>query len=355
MQTFSARVRIRTTQKVHTLRWLALYLRSGIPIRESLSLMVRESRRDAQTRLLTQVRNDIDVGRTLSESLGRFPYAYHSLELNIISIGETTGTLPTSLERASEILKMQSSLKQRLLSALLYPTCILLGTISVSLFLLIFAFPKIVPLLTTMGADLPLPTRIIIGTSDLIQAKGLLIVLSTSILVGITLSVSRWNRARRVIQFSMLRVPLLGASLRLYYVANISKLLSVLLRSGVRVEAAIAQVRSGILFIPYEVMLRALEEGTAQGHRLSDQLRNYPLLFSRTSIEIISAGEITGTLSDSFLAAADVCEEELSELTDRLSSLLEPILMVGMGAVVGFIALAIILPMYSLTQNISLP
>lgn len=348
-------MRISNMQKVQVLRRLALYLRSGIPIKKSLALMLDDSSDRAHAHILTHVLNDIDAGRTLSQSLGRFTRAYGSLELNLISIGESTGTLPASLERASELLKLRVALRQQLLSALLYPACILLGIVAISLFLVIFAFPKIIPLLIAMNTELPLPTRVMIGTSALVQEHGTAIAASICFLLVIIAFSLRGDKFRRAVQYQILRIPILGTSVRLYYVANISRLLSILLKSGVRVEAAIAQVRNGISFIPYQALLHTLEESSLHGHRLSDYMRDHPLLFPKSSIEIISAGEITGTLSDSFRTTAEVYEEYLSELTNRLSSLVEPVLMVCMGTIVGFIALAIILPMYGLTQSISLP
>ncbi len=229
----------------------------------------------------------------------------------------------------------------------------MLGTISVSGFLTLYAFPKMIPLFKGFHAKLPFTTRVLIGISDACTKHGLLIFACFAVAVTGVVMLLRKPRIRRRIQFLGTRLPLISQVTISYYLANINRTLSLLLKSGMRIEASLLLASDGLSHAPYKESLERVRVGIIEGTRVSANLRKEPVLYPAVVTQLISAGEITGNLRESFSSVADIYEDRLDELTRTLSTLVEPALMLVMGLIVGFVALAIITPIYGLTQNIT--
>lgn len=348
----ATRLNISVDAKVLLARRLSLYLRSGVTIFDALHLIAVETRSASQQVLVKSLRESIAQGKTLSSASALFPRIFNQFQISLITIGEATGTLADNLSYLSELLKRQAALKRTIVSALFYPAIVALGTIAITLFLILFAFPKIMPLLKSLDTDLPLPTQILISVSTLLQQHWLALLIAFILMFICSFFFIKNQVVRNYIERSVLRLPYFGKLSSFYNIATISHLLSVLTRSGVRLDHGLLLVHNGTRNSLYKSSITVIQHHVVNGQQLTHGLRMYPTLYPSIAIELISSGEVTGNLSQTLEAVAALYEERLFELTKNLSSLVEPILMLFMGGIVGFVALAIILPMYSITQSI---
>lgn len=331
---------------------LSLYLRSGIPIRDALGFMRDSAKRGASRRILGDIDDAVLHGTSLAAALGVFSKAFPVFETRLIEIGERSGSLSQNLAYLASLLARRRTLARKIRSALMYPGIIVIGTIGVTAFLLLYAFPKIMPIFRGLQTPLPFATRMLIGMSDGMAAHGWAILTGMLIVVVIAVLLMRHSFVRRHTERIALRLPLLGALTRAYNLALISRTLATLLASGVPLILALTLVGNGVQSGSYRVALLATGERVRDGRRFSSELKEHSWLFPHTFVELVAAGESTGSLSGSLDTAAQVYEEDLDEGTHTLTTLLEPVLMIAMGLLVGGIAMAIISPIYGITQNI---
>ena len=347
-------IRFNTTQQALFARRLALYLRSGIPITQALSFMSEDAASRSSRYLFGVLLQVIETGQRLSSALAQFPKQFDSFAIGFVSVGETSGNLSETLERLALSLNKRDQLRRKILSALAYPAIVFCGTIGMTLFLTLYIFPKIIPILSGFGSKLPFTTRVLIGLNELFRDHFLvLITLCLVALVCMVLGLRNTN-VRRILESILLRIPILAPLLQYYAVAMFSRMLSLQLRSGVRILPALTLTQHALPGLLYAEGLEDIESHLAQGQRLSAATRAHERLFPALVSQMIAAGEVTGTLGANLETLADLYEEHLDELTRNLSVLIEPVLMMSMGFVVGFVALAIITPIYGITQNLTL-
>jgi type II secretory pathway component PulF len=346
------RLRIRMTDRILLVRRLSLYLRAGIPIIEALDL-IHDDAHGNQRQFLYIVRNDVRHGASLSYSLRQFPRVYKPFHIQMIAMGETSGTLSDSLRHVAELLTKRAQLSRSLISAFIYPVLIGVGTLLLSGLLIGYVFPKLTPLFRGLHTTLPFTTRVLISISWVLQHKYLEILILSVLTILATRYSFRLRHVRNIFDQSMFRLPLIGPLTKAYFLAHIFHSLSLLLRSGVRLDASLSLIRKSISNKRYSESLLVVEEKIMTGIKMTETLRTFPDLYPLTAIQLIAAGEMTGTLSESAHSVSELYEEALREHLQTVTILIEPALMLSMGFIVGFVALAIISPMYALTQNLS--
>ena len=280
-----------------------------------------------------------------------FPKAFPAFEIHCIEVGERSGSLPESLAYLAGLLQRRRLLSRKMRAALLYPGIIAIGTVGVTGFLLLYTLPKIVPIFQDLNVTLPFTTRVLIRISDSVSDHGVLMSGMSCLLAFCLFWFARTPWASRSIELMVLRTPLIGRLVSSYNLALISKTLSTLLSSGISLIPALALVGNGMTHSLYREAVSRLGERVNEGSRLSTELGRFPKLFPHTFMELTFVGESTGSLGKSLGTAADLYEEELDEQTRTLTTLIEPALMIVMGLMVGFVAMAIITPIYGITQG----
>lgn len=342
------------SERIHFYSRLSLYLRSGIPIRDALGFMCDSARLPSSRKILSDVDGAILEGTSLTRALGAFPKVFPSFETHFVEVGERSGSLAENLRYAASLLNRKRVLTRKIRSALIYPLVIVLGTVAITCFLLFYTFPKIIPIFKGLDVPLPITTRMLIGVSDLTANHGLLL-LGIACLVAVCIGVvlSR-PKVRQCAEKAGLRSPLFGNLIRSYNLALFSRTLAILTKSGIPLIPALHLLGNGIRHQEYRAALKTISERVSEGRRLTQELKAYPALFPHTLLELIASGESTGSLGSSLSSASEFYEEELDEGIRTLTILIEPALMIVMGVLVGFIAMAIITPIYGITQNLSL-
>ncbi len=340
-------------QQILFTRRLALYLHSGIPIARALGHLQEDVPSPSAAHIFAAIEQIIAMGLPLSQGLSTFPQIFDSFVVGFIRTGEASGTLPETLERLALHLQKRNSLRGKLRSALIYPTVVLLGTVAVSVFLAVFIFPKIIPLLQGFHTTLPLPARVLVSINSLIVQRGTVLLIISGGIILFFFFIRKNAYVRRFSESVRMRIPLIGLLYVYYSLATFTRTVSVQLTGGIRIIASIELAREALSGILYQDALIEIENRITQGQRFSTALRLYPKLFPPLVYQMVAAGEATGTLSANLSSLAVLYEDNLDELTRNLTVLVEPVLMVVMGCIVGFIALAIITPVYQITQSLS--
>ncbi|MDB5236900.1 MAG: type secretion system protein [Parcubacteria group bacterium] len=344
---------MRTDEIILFVRRLALFLRAGIPINTALEMLRQDTQRKKSLRIVTMLAEDVLQGKRLSDALARFPRIFDSLHISLIEVGEASGALAGHLEQVAVLCARRRDDRQRIISTLTYPLIIVFATIALTAFLTLYAFPKILPLLRGFHQALPLSTRMLIGLTEFVQFHGwILVVAGIGLSAGIPYAL-RYSFIRRGTDRLSLHLPFFGQMLQHYYAASITRTLSTLLESGIGILPALALLARGIRHSAYADALVRMRERISEGRPIAQGFSEESHLFPVVIAQLVKAGELSGTLPESLRNAAQIYEQYLEEQSRLLQALIEPALMLIMGCIVGFVALAIISPIYGITQGIS--
>ncbi len=337
-------------EKIIFAKRLSILIKAGIPILDSLKMLKRQATSPVAVRILGSVVTDVENGQLLSASLGKFRNLFGDFALNIIHVGEMTGTLQENLNYLTEELGKKQELRRKVIGALVYPAFILTATIAMGALLTIFIFPKILPVFASFDFKLPLTTRMLIFISNTMIHYGFFMAIGLAGL-GVLFWLSLKNqRARFIIDHSILRIPIFGKLSQSYHLANFCRTLGLLLKSQVRIVQAVEIAGNTVQNLAYQRELKIIAENLTKGGKMSTHLELHTRLFPPIVPQMITVGEMTGNLSETLLYVAELYENEIDTLTKNLSTTLEPVLMIFMGLIVGFIAISIITPIYEITQ-----
>lgn len=332
---------------------LALYLKAGIPLAQGLLFGTEPPATPPVRRVLSGVLQGVLGGKPLAESMALYPRTFPQFERQMIELGEYGGTLTESLTRLATLLRRQRELRRTLVSALVYPAVISIGAILVSAFLVFVTFPKIVPVLEGLNTPLPLTTRVLITTSNFLSEYWLIILAAGAAVLMMGIIMLRRASVQAYVARLTLSLPVIGPLMRAYQAARQLRTLATLLGTGISMVPALAFLTNSAPPGPYRTALANIERGIHDGLTLSSSMAAYPRLFPRSAQQLVAAGESTGTLPVTLRSAAELFESEVAERSRALTALIEPVLMIGMGLSVGLIAIAIIAPIYGITQNLS--
>ncbi len=345
------RRRIRPAEAAMLTRQLATLLGAGFPLVPALDTLLSQGRSHTFNRILAQVKDSVVAGSSFAAALARYPGTFSTLFINMVRAGETSGTLEIVLDRLAEIGEKQEELKNRIRSAMTYPLLMLAVGLLVLFFLLTYIVPSITTIFSDMNQVLPAPTRFLIRLSALVQSGWWLMLLAVAGLVVLVRMLGKTAKGRFLIDRSLLRLPAVGALVRKMAVARFSRTLGSLLENGVVLLAALEIVKNvvGNVLLADAVAAAAREVGKGQG--LGNALAA-SRVFPDLPIQMISVGEQSGQLEAMLYKVADVYENEVQATILRMTSLLEPVMILLMGIVVGFIVLAICLPIFEMNTLI---
>ncbi len=333
---------------------LSFLVTAGMPILDALSLIRMQTKSKIKVQIFDSVIADISNGQFLSRSLEKTPHLFSRVAVQLIRVGETSGTLSQSLSYLATELQKKHILTRKIMSALLYPVFITIGTLGLTVVLIMYIFPKILPIFLSLNIVLPPSTRILIAVSWYLSHFGFYILLLLFLFTGAFIYLrKKYTKVERWEDIIFFNVPLAGELIRAYNVANFSRTLSVLLGSGMRLSDSLCTLASVTHNTLYSGACSEISESLLRGEPLARGLERYPKLFPDTLKHLVAVGESTGTLVTSLVYVAELYESEVDEQTKNLSSSVEPVLMVVMGMLVGFVAISVITPMYEITAHLS--
>jgi type II secretory pathway component PulF len=329
---------------------LSILLRTGSILSESLQVL-NSQLKDRLHVILTEVILDVEKGIMFSDALAKHPKVFPDLYVNIVRIGEESGMLEKNLEYLAEQLDKNYQLKKKVIGAMIYPMIILGGTFVLGICLAVFILPKIAEMFRSFKVKLPWTTRLLIGISDFIQNQGLLALV---LFVVMVLAVMYLRRLKFIKPYShrlILMLPVLGNVSKHFNLSMFYRSLSVLLKSGVTIDEGLRVCTKTTSNVTYQNFIMKTYDRIKSGETLYGELQSNGRLVPATDTQIINVGEASGTLSDSLAYIATIHEDELNDITRNLSSILEPILFIFLGVVVAILAMSIITPIYSITDQ----
>lgn len=344
--------KISTKEQIIFAKRLGFLMRSGMPILDSLNLLKKQVSGSSGLKFYEQIIGYVSSGKNLSSALSSLPKPFGIFALNIIRVGESTGVLGENLNYLAEELKKKQQLKNKIYSALFYPAFIVLITFGLTFVLTVVVFPKILPVFSSIGLNLPFSTKILIFISSVLISHGIWIVILAIGFVLLSFYLFKKPKNKILAQRTVLKLPLLGKLFQNYFLSGFCRTLGLLLKGHMRLDEAIKITADSTENLVYKKEYIKIHEFILRGERISNYLVMHPGLFPSELSGMVSVGEASGNLSETFLYLADAYEQELDNLTKNLASLLEPVLMIFMGLLVGFVAISIITPIYSVTEKL---
>lgn len=332
---------------------LSIMIKSGITISDGIETLATQTKSNKFYEILISVARDIKNGQTLAKSLQKHPHVFDSLFISLIEVGEQSGTLEGSLEYLAKQLAKEYSLHKKIQGALIYPTIVIVAVILIGAGMSLFVLPQLTNLFTSLGVKLPLTTQILLFFANLMKHHGLIITISLAIIIiliriFIALPSVRPKWDRLVLSF-----PIFGELLQNQQLSAICRNMGIMLKSGLPLTKSLGIqyiATNNFVFKDYILKLqKSIDRGKDMGVELDTG--NYSK-FSPIAVKMIAVGEKTGKLDEVFLYLGDFFEEEVDNIAKNLSVVLEPVILLVVGVIVGFVALAIISPIYDLTGSI---
>jgi type IV pilus assembly protein PilC len=344
---------ISTQDKINFARHLSIIVKAGLPILEGLRIIQKQTGSGVLRSVIDRVVVDISNGQFLATSLERFPEMFDGFFINIIRVGETSGTLAANLSYLADELKKSQDLKHKIRSAMIYPIIVMIATVILVSFLVFFAFPKILPIFASLHVQLPLPTRILITVSQFSIANGSYILIGLAVFAIVARILLALGPIKYLFDRALLMLPIFSRLISDVNIANFTRVLTVLLKGGIKiVEATIitSQTLSNLVYKRALVTAAGeVKKGEPLAHYLSSHRSIFPILLSG----LIEIGERTGNLEDNLTYLSDYYREEAERSIANLTALIEPLLLLTMGIIVGFVAISIITPIYQITQGVA--
>lgn len=343
--------RIKLEEKILFTRNLSAMIEAGLPLARGLSVLERQTRNPKLKKVLQSVQSEVTSGKTLSDSLEKHPKVFSALFVSMVRVGEETGKLAESLVSIGDQLDKSFTLRRKIKGAMMYPAIVITVMIVIGILMFIFVVPTLTETFRDMEIDLPASTQLIILLSDFISAHPILIfVLFIGAIVGL-ISFGKTSIGSRVFNYIALHVPIISPIVVEYNTAQTTRTLSSLLSAGVSVVDALDITQDVLQNSYYKKVLVDSGVNVQKGVPISKAFIENENLFPPIAGEMIMVGEETGQLAAMMTKIAVFYESEVEAKTKDLTTVIEPILMVFIGGAVGFFAMAMISPMYSLGQG----
>ena len=329
-------------------RQLATMMKAGVPLLQSFDIVARGSPNPRLTRLLTDIRSDVETGTSLSSAFRRHPKYFDALYCNLVEAGEAGGILEELLTRLALYQEKILAIKQKVKSALIYPIAVLIVAFVVLTIIMIFVIPSFKQVFTSFGADLPTPTLMVIAMSEFFVSYWWLIF--GVIFGGGYMFLQSWRRSEKMqlaMDRMMLRMPIFGDLVRKAVIARWTRTLSTMFAAGVPLVEALDSVGGTAGNAVYAGATEQIQRDVATGSALTASMTTTGV-FPNMVLQMTSIGEESGALDDMLARAAEFYEEEVDEMVKGLSSLLEPVIIVILGTLIGGIVVSMYLPIFKL-------
>lgn len=333
-------------------RQLSILQDAGLPILRSLKILENQAKPGVLKNSLMDVVDDIESGSTLSEAMSKHPKAFDRLYCNMVKAGEAGGALEVILQRLADFKEKAQTLKRRVKGAMVYPIVVILVATAIVGFILYFIIPKFKAIFADFGVDLPAVTVFLLKASDFIIEKFWVVMLAP-ILIWLTIKLIYRNRTGAYLLDRLwLLIPVMGGIIEKSTVARTMRTLGTLVQSGVPILDALSIVKDTAENAVFERAFARIYDSIREGETIAQPLREARIV-DDIVVNMIDVGEETGDLDTMLNKIADNYDEEVEVLVDSLVSLLEPIMIVVLGGVIGFIVIALFMPLIQLISKLS--
>jgi type IV pilus assembly protein PilC len=336
-------------------RQFATMINAGVSLVRCLDVLEQQTSNVGLKEIIRDIQSEVEGGATLSKSMGKYPNVFSELAVGLVRAGEVGGVLDETLERLAQFLEKDLELRQKIKSAMTYPVLVLVVAVGIVSFLVMFILPKFMELFLELGmeeSDFPAPTRLLMNISNFALQKWYLMI---GIIVGLWIAIGRIKRTKtgkRYYDLVMLKMPVFGPLNHKIAVARFARTLSTLLSSGVPILQAMETVAGTVANDILSDAILLSRASIREGDTIADPLAESKM-FPPMVVQMITIGEETGQLDSMLEKVAIFYENEVDAAVESLTAALEPVMIVVLGFIVGFIVIAMFLPLISVIQNLS--
>lgn len=345
--------RISIQEKIDFARHLAMVIKAGLPIFEGLTIIKEQTTSKALLEIVEQLMIDVSNGKFLADGLAQYDYVFGEFFINIVRVGEASGTLAKNLLYLSDELRRDKLLHGKVKSAMVYPLVILVATIAVTGFLTFFVFPQLIPVFANLNVKLPASTKFLIAAVDFLKSFGVAILFGMIVvLIVFRILLKKVLPIKYIADRFLFYVPVVSSLVINVNMVNFTRVLGLLLKSGVKIVEAITITADTFDNLVYKEALKKSAGDIQKGEQLATYLAKRKDIFPSLATGMIRVGENTGNLEENLQYLSEYFDEEVDTKLHNLTSLLEPLMLLIMGGMVGFVAISIITPIYSISQGI---
>lgn len=343
---------IPVSEKMMFARNLSVMISSGLPLSKAVYNILAQTKNKKFIKILKNVQQDIQSGASFADGLAKYPGIFGELFINMVRVGEASGNLEEVLNILAGQLEKEHELINKVRGALVYPAVIVVAMVGIGILMMIFVVPQITSVFKDLDAELPISTQFIIALSNFFRDH-YIVALSALAALAVVLKIFFLTKiGKRVLGFMVVNIPMVKNIVIKLNCARFARIYSSLLRSGVSVVESLKIISRTLTNVYYRKAFEKAAESIQKGINLSEVIKKEKKIFPVLVPQMVEVGEETGKTEEVLLKLAEFYEEEVNQLTKNLSSIIEPVLMIIIGSAVGFFAISILQPMYSVLENI---
>lgn len=343
--------RVSLKDKIIFTQQLAMMIKAGLPLVEAFTALEEQTENKYFSKTIAEIADEVKGGKALSETLAKYPKIFNNLFISIVRSGEKSGKLDEVLERLADQLQKDYDLISKIKAAVTYPIVVIVALVGIVILMLIFVVPELKSIFKDLGAELPITTRIVLGISDAIINYWYIFLV---VILGLVFGIRFWARTAAgglVWDNFKLKIPLIGPLTRKIYMARFARTMGTLVASGLPMLEIVETVSGVINNRVYQDAFKRISKDIENGIQLSTTL-NKQRIFPAMIYHLVAVGEKSGKLDYVLLSMATFFDKEVETTTSNLATLVEPILIILIGAGVGFVVASVIMPIYSLVNTI---
>lgn len=345
-------ISISLTDKLMFTRNLSVMIFSGLPLSKAIKNISFQTKKKRFASVLNEIYDDIQKGDSFADALAKYPGIFNDLFVNMVRVGETSGNLEEVLGILALQLEKEHELMSKVKGAMTYPAVIVVAMIGIAILMLTYILPKLTGVFTEMEVELPASTRFIIAVSNALRNHALLVGLGTTgIVVFLKLFLST-SSGKKVLGFLAINTPVVKNMVIKVNCSRFARIYSSLLRSGISAVESLRIISETLTNYYYKDAVKESISKIQKGLALSVIISEYPRFFPVLVVQMLQVGEETGKTENVLLKLAEFYEDEVTQLSKNMSSIIEPVLMIFIGSAVGFFAVSMLQPMYSIMDNI---
>lgn len=342
--------RVSLQDKILFVQNLSIVMKAGIPLTKGLSILSKQTKNAKFKDALTQIHTDVEAGKSFAEALEKYPKIFPNIFVSMVRVGEISGNLDKNLEYLGIQLQREHELISKTKGAMIYPAVIVVTIFLVGILMSIFVLPKLIGIFKESGMELPLMTRMVIAFTDFMSNHTMLALGGMAVFFGGIYYALKTKQGMAIFDQILLKMPIFGEISRKINMARFSRIMSSMLKSGTPILEGLQISANSMGNSQYVLAITAVAEKVRIGRNLAASLEEYPKLFSYLATQMIGVGEESGNVDAILEELAVHYEQEVDETMRNLSSVIEPVLLLVIGGVVGILAMALISPIYNLTQ-----
>ena len=340
------------SEKIGVVENLGIMLKAGIPISRSLQIIVRQMKNPRMKDVMSEIYNKVQSGKGLSEAMGEYPKIFSNIFVSMVRVGDMSGNLEKSLEYLSIQLHREADLKAKVKGAMIYPSVIISAMLIIGVLMSIFVLPNLTATFKDFATDLPFTTKLIIAFADFMSGHAAIVIGGMVAVIVAIIAFLKTPPGQRFFDNFLLRFFMINTIVKKINLARFSRVLSSLLKSGIPIVQALEVAGESLSNIPYRELILDSARDVKYGKTLAATLGKNDRLFPPLVVQMLEVGEESGTVEDILGQLAVHYEEEVDNVLSNMSSIIEPLLLLTIGGVVGFLAVGLIAPIYSIGTNI---